>query len=255
MGELQAQGVSVEDLATLSVNGSATVRRRSPPQKFHAYFVTFTVVFALLVLAGFTRTFFIPVARGTFVRPLIVHIHGALFFGWTMLLFLQALLAATKRLRLHRLVGSVAGWLIIPMLVMGTIVAARDTVHDVRAGQGDAALSFFYGELADLAMFGLLAGAAMLMRNKPEFHKRWVIMGSLGLLGAAIGRIPEIRDFGLHIFVGLVVSVFLYDLASRRSVHIATFIGAATLLLLNLTEEPIGNTRAWIGEAHRLLGV
>jgi hypothetical protein len=256
MWGLQPPGLSAESVAAAPPGlKSSRARRRSPPRKLHAYFVTFTVVFVLLVMAGFSRTFFIPVAQGTFVRPLIVHIHGALFFGWTALLFLQAVLAATKRLRLHRRIGSFAGWLIIPMLVMGTVVAARDTVHDFRAGEGDAALSFFYGELADLAMFGLLAGAAMLMRNKPDFHKRWVIMGSLGLLGAAIGRIPEIRDHGLAIFVGLIVSVGLYDLASRRAVHLATVIGAAMLLILNLTEEPIGNTREWISEAHHLLSV
>lgn len=253
---MQAPGSSVDTVAGPPAPGASYLeKRRSPPKKLHVYFLIFTLIFALLVLAGFTRTFFIPVAQGTFVRPLVVHIHGALFFGWTGLLCLQALLAATKRLRLHRKIGSLAGWLIVPMLVMGTIVAARDTVHDFRSGDGEAALSFFYGELADLAMFGLLAGAAMLMRNKPDFHKRWVIMGSLGLLGAAIGRIPEIRDYGLYIFIGLIASVFLYDLVSRGAVHLATVIGAATLLSLNLTEEPIGNTRAWINATRHLLQV
>jgi hypothetical protein len=120
-------------------------------------------------------------SRGTLSRPLIVHIHGAFFFAWTGLLIVQAILAATKRLRLHRTVGSIAGWLVLPMLVLGTIVAMRDTVHDFRAGDGDSALSFCYGELADLAMFGLLAGGAMLLRHKPDYHKRWAILGSLGL--------------------------------------------------------------------------
>jgi hypothetical protein len=194
-------------------------------------------------------------AKGTLEKPLVVHVHGALFFAWTALLALQAFLAATRRLRLHRKIGSFAGWLIIPMLLMGTIVAARDTIHDYYAGDGDAALSFFYGELADLAMFGLLAGAAMLLRDKPEFHKRWVIMGSLGLLGAAIGRIHEISAFGLYIFVGLIASVVAFDIASRRGIHIATLVGAAVLLAMNLTEEPIGNTSVWISASHRLLGV
>src|SRR3954471_17128658 len=229
--------------------------RRRVPKKLHSYFIGFTIVFALLVLAGFSRTFFLPMAKGTLAKPLIVHVHGALFFGWTALLVLQALLAATKRLRLHRKIGSFAGWLIIPMLLMGTIVAARDTVHDYNAGDGNAALSFFYGELADLAMFGVLASAAMFLRNKPDFHKRWVIMGSLGLLGAAIGRIPEISAFGLYIFVGLIASVAGYDVASRRAVHAATLIGAAVLLAINLSEEPIGNTQAWLSASHRILGV
>jgi len=229
--------------------------RRRPPRKLHFYFILFVAVFACIVLVGFSRTFFLPVARGTFSRPLVVHVHGALFFAWTALLVVQAALAATKRLRAHRRLGSIAGWLILPMLLLGTIVAARDTVNDFNAGQGEAALSFFYGELADLAMFGLLAGGAMLLRDRPEYHKRWVLLGSLGLIGAAMGRIPEIQAYGLWIFLGLIASVAAYDLASRRTVHPATLVGAATLLLLNLTEDRIGATRAWLRVAHRMLGV
>ncbi len=233
--------------------GETRTRTGRPPRKLHVYFVVFTVLFGLLVVAGFYRTFFGPVFSGTFSRPLIVHVHGALFFGWTLLLVTQASLAATKRLRLHRAVGSAGAWLIIPMLVMGTVVAAADSAHDYRAGQGDAALVFFYGELADLAMFGVLAGGAMLLRHKPEFHKRWVIMGSLGLLGAALGRIPEILAYIDLILLILVASVAGYDLASRRTLHRATVIGAAVLLALNRTEGPIGATHLWLNTAHHLL--
>jgi hypothetical protein len=225
------------------------------PKKLHGYFLGFTAIFALLVVWGFSRTFFIPVARGTYSRPLVVHIHGALFFGWTILLFTQAWLAATRRLQLHRKIGSIAAWLVIPMLLMGTVVAWRDTIHDFYAGDGDAALSFFYGELADLTMFGLLAGGAMLIRSKPEFHKRWVILGSLGLLGAAIGRISSLQTYGMFIVNGLAVSVALYDLASRRAIHAATWSGLAVLFVIGLTEVPIGNTPGWISLAHHLLGI
>ena len=225
------------------------------PAKLHVYFILFSLVFAAIVLDGFSRTFFMPVVRGTFSRPQVVYIHGALFFAWTGLLVSQSVLAATKRLRAHRKVGLIAGWLVLPMLALGTIVAARDAIHDFRAGQGDARISFFYGELADLAMFGLLAGAAMLLRNKPDFHKRWVLLGSLGLIGAAIGRIPELSGFFLHIFLGLIASMAVYDLVSRRSIHPATAIGAAVLLALDLSEEVIGNTQVWLRAAHHLLGV
>jgi hypothetical protein len=152
-------------------------------------------------------------------------------------------------------VGSVAGWLILPMLVLGATVATRDTVHDFRAGDGDAALTFYYGELADLTMFALLAGGAMLLRHKPDYHKRWVILGSLGLIGAAIGRIPEISSLFLYIFLGLIASVAAYDIATRRSVHPATLVGASVLLLLGLSEELIGSTVLWLHAAHQLLSV
>jgi hypothetical protein len=241
--------------APSAAGGDAAVRRRRPPRKLHAYFIAFTALFALFVLAGFTRSFFIPVAQGTFSRPPIVHVHGAIFFGWTGLLLAQAVLAGTGRLRLHRKIGSIAAWLVIPMLILGTIVSGNDAINDFRAGEGEGRLSFFYGELADLAMFGLLTGAAMALRNKPEFHKRLVILGSLGLLGAALGRIEELGAAGFYVFVAMILSVAVYDLASRRSVHPATFVGAAVLLALNLSQGRIGDSALWLGTAHCVLQV
>ena len=229
-------------------------RTRRAPRKLHGYFIGFALIFAAIVLTGFSRTFFLPMARGTLSKPLIVHLHGAFFFAWTGLLIAQAVLAATKRLRLHRKVGSIAGWLVLPMLALGTVVATRDTIHDFKAGD-HGALTFYYGELIDLAMFGLLAGGAMLLRNKPDYHKRWVILGSLGLIGAAIGRIPEVSALFLYIYLSLIASVAAYDLASRRAVHPATIIGAAILLTLGLTEERIGSTTLWQNAAHNFLGV
>jgi hypothetical protein len=248
-----AEGVSSR-LPSLK-SSEAAARGRRAPRKLHGYFLAFTALFALIVIVGFSRSFFIPVVQGTFSRPVVVHIHGALFFGWTGLLLFQTFLAATGRLRLHRKAGSVAAWLIIPMLVLGSLVAGRDAINDFNAGEGEERLSFLYGELADLAMFGLLAGPATLLRNKPEFHKRWIIMGSLGLLGAALGRIEELSGWGFSIFATLIASVALYDLASRRSVHLATFVGAAVLLMLNMTQGWIGGSEAWLNAAHHLLRV
>jgi hypothetical protein len=235
--------------------GRANQPTRRTPRKLHGYFIAFTVIFVLLVIAGFWRSFFVPVAHGTFSRPPIVHVHGALFFGWTAVLLVQAVLAGTGRLRLHRRVGAVAAWLVLPMLILGAVVAGRDAVNDFTAGEGDSRLSFFYGELADLAMFGLLAGGAMLFRHKPEIHKRWVILGSLGLLGAAVGRIPGVGGWGFQIFVGLIASVAVYDLASRHRLHVATIVGAVVLLTLNLTQGAIGDSEAWLALARQVLSI
>jgi hypothetical protein len=141
------------------------------------------------------------------------------------------------------------------MLILGVIVSAQDAINDFNAGEGEERLSFFYGELADLAMFGVLSGAGLVLRNKPEFHKRWIIMGSLGLLGAALGRIEEIDGWGFYIFLGMIGSVALYDLASRRAVHVATVVGAAVLLVLNMTQGVIGDSAVWLSTAHWLLRV
>jgi hypothetical protein len=141
------------------------------------------------------------------------------------------------------------------MVAVGMVVAVRDTIHDYYAGDGNAALSFFYGELVDLAEFGTLAGAAMLLRNKPEFHKRLVLLGSISLLGAAYGRITELQGTYPYVFVGLICSMVAYDVASRRAVHAATAIGAGILLPTTFTQELIGDSSFWLAAAHDLLGV
>ena len=56
-------------------------RSRRTPRKLHGYFIGFAVIFAAIVLTGFSRTFFLPMARGTLSKPLIVHLHGAFFFA------------------------------------------------------------------------------------------------------------------------------------------------------------------------------
>jgi hypothetical protein len=227
---------------------------RFRPRKLHGFFVGFMLVFVAIVLAGFSRRFFVAVADGSFDHPLRVHIHAAFFFTWTVLLVAQVFLAASGRLRWHRAIGRWAGWLILPMLVTGTLVAARDTQHDFST-DGQAALSFFYGELADLAMFGLLAGSALWSRDRPDWHKRFMTLSCLALMGAAAGRIPEIDGYVLALLLAMILSVFAYDLASRREFHPATLIGSLVLLAMTMTQTAIGDTAAWLSFSHQLLKV
>jgi hypothetical protein len=229
------------------------LERRLVPRPLHGYFLAFTGLFAVIVLAGFSRSFFLPVMQGSFARPAVVHVHGALFFLWTALLVAQTVLAARRKLKWHRLIGSYAGWLILPMLATGAIVAALDTRRDYLAGEGDARLTFFYGELADLVMFGVLAGIAMLVRTRPQAHKRLVLLGSLGLLGAAVGRIPELG--GIYVLEPFIASMLAYDLASQRRLHPATLGGAAFLLTAVYSQGAVGSTDAWLGIAHQVLGL
>ncbi len=48
--------------------------------------VAFIATAMRLVLAGFGRTFVVPMMRGTFSVPWFVYVHAALFFAWTGLL-------------------------------------------------------------------------------------------------------------------------------------------------------------------------
>ena len=54
-----------------------------------SYFLVFAVIGLLAAIAGFAKTFFMPMAAGSFKAPVGIHIHGALAFTWIILFLVQ----------------------------------------------------------------------------------------------------------------------------------------------------------------------
>lgn len=162
----------------------------SPLRRWRAYFVVFALAIAALVLTGFGRTFFLPLARRTFSAPWFVYVHGALFLTWIVLLLSQSALVVRRRTRAHLRVGRVA-FAIVPLMVgSGVVVAIWSSARDLSRGGGDGVVATFGGELMDMLVFGTLATAGLLTRRYAQWHKRLIVLATLGVLGAAVGRIP-----------------------------------------------------------------
>ena len=66
------------------------------------FFLAMGGVFLLVALAGFMGTYFVPMARRSFHAPPIVHVHGALLFGWLLLFIAQAWRVRQRRMVQHR---------------------------------------------------------------------------------------------------------------------------------------------------------
>jgi hypothetical protein len=73
--------------------------------KARLFYVWMAAVCALVAFAGFAPTYWLQLPAGTFVGSPLVHIHGALFSIWTLLLLSQTLLVANGRLNNHRAWG------------------------------------------------------------------------------------------------------------------------------------------------------
>ena len=220
----------------------------------HPFFVAFAWVTALLVLTGFTRTFFLPLAHGTFSRPWFVYVHGLLFFSWISLLVIQALLAVRRQFKWHRRFGWIGASLIPLMTTSGVIVAYWATRRDVAAGQGADALPFFFGTLMDMFLFASLATTAVLARSSSPVHKRLILIATLAVLGAAVGRIPVVGAVANYITVFMLLCIATFDALTIKQIHRATVLGGAWLLVGIFTEDAIGNTTAWISVAQRIFG-
>ena len=78
-----------------------TVNRALDGQLFERrFFRVAAILFALIVLAGFGRTYYL---KGLFAMPplasMLVHTHGALMTAWVALFAVQAWFISSKRLR------------------------------------------------------------------------------------------------------------------------------------------------------------
>jgi hypothetical protein len=75
----------------------ATERTRS-----HSFYVGMAAAFVLIAFVGFTPTYWTKLTAGKFHGAPIMHIHGGMFFFWTLFFFAQTALVATGRTPDHR---------------------------------------------------------------------------------------------------------------------------------------------------------
>lgn len=217
--------------------------QRSRPQ---AFALIWAALATALVLTGFSRTFFLPLAAGKFHAPWFVYAHGALFLTWITLLCVQATLVLTRRGALHRRLGLVAVGLIPLMVVSAIVVASWATARDFRAGGGDAVISFYYGELIDVLMFAAFATAAVLCRRRPAFHRRLILFATLAILGAAVGRVPLLGAYVSFVTLGFTLALLAHDLLTVGRLHPVTVYGSLVFVIGAFTEDFVGGTQAWL---------
>jgi hypothetical protein len=143
---------------------------------------------------GFYYTYFGPVFGGQYpkVSP-AVHTHGWSFFLWYLLFPLQATLMATGRRRAHFTLGAVSLGLAAVMTITGLLVASVRIDRGLSAADPDEFTTFwkYFGLLIfySLILFAGFYSAAIAHRDRPEIHKRLMIIASASALPAAVFRI------------------------------------------------------------------
>lgn len=145
-------------------------------------------LFGLAAIAlGFSTTYFIPIARGTFAAPSIVHVHGISAFAWVSLLVTQAALIRGGKTRLHMRLGQTGLPLGILIWASGILTAAWAARRDLPE-QGVAAESSFMGTVTGLSIFLAFVVAGYVARRRPSAHKRWLALATMAVLWPAIFR-------------------------------------------------------------------
>jgi len=228
-----------------ALRGPVSTRR----QRDRVFYTSMAVTMTLAVVYGFSRSYYFKLAYGTPVLSPLYHLHGALFTAWIALLLAQTSLVAAGRTLLHRRLG-VAGGVLAALMTLAAVAMTRALGQ--KAPTDPAALAFLVVPFGTAIIFPALVGAALWWRRFPETHKRLMLLATLELVPAGIGRWPILADIGLLGplgFFGLtalfVVAMVIYDRVSKGRVQPATLWGGLTVIGSQWLRLPVGNTDAW----------
>lgn len=215
------------------------------------------IVFPLVVLAGFARTYYL---RGLFDVPplpsLLVHMHGLTMTAWVALFITQVWLISSKRVRVHQRLGYMAIGLAVLILPVGFVTAARAAKYgSASTPPGVSQLGFMIVPLFDLIMFTILFGGAIYYRKRPAQHKMLMLLTAINFLPPAIARIPiaSLLALGPLWFFGLPTVLMLacigLDSWRHRRPNVVFVVGALLLFASYIARLALMNTPAWLRAA------
>ena len=217
-------------------------------------FGTVAWLFPLIVVIGFARTYYLKSVFGTPALPSrLVEVHGLVMTLWVILFVTQIWLIRTKRLPMHRSLGTLGIGLGLAIAVVAFFTAvAGAKFGSASTPPGFPPLAFLAVPFFDLLMFVGLFGAAMFQRRRPANHKRLMLLTAINFLPPALGRlpVPALQALGPVVFFGvpalLTIALVIYD--RRRAGHMnrALLVGATALILSYPLRIALSGTGAWL---------
>ena len=217
----------------------ATVVIRQNKRRFeNLFFSGMAVLILVTVFLGFARSYYLA---GVFKAPLpslVIHIHGAVFSSWILLLLAQTSLVAAGRVDPHRSLGLLGFGLACLVVIVGLLAATNSLARHFAAGEpGVEARAFYAVPIVDMLVFSTLIYFAFRQRFNPAAHKRLILIATITLLDAAFSRWPiPVAWWDLPVAqmccYALQLLLIGYDLWSTRKVQRAAVFASLFLIVL-----------------------
>ncbi len=240
----------------------------------HRFYVRIAAACVAVAVVGFAPTYWLPLFRGTLEVPAISHVHAVVFYGWTLLFLLQTWLAANRKFTRHRELGVFGVAVATTMCFVGMAAAITSLKRSTADGFGPAVQAFTIVPVSGIAFFAVLFTIALLNVRQLETHKRLMLVATVSLLQAAVGRwfliflAPDPLGGGpvspppvfVTVMPGLVsdlpiVAAMVYDRRTTGRVHPVYWIAGGALLALQVARVPLSTTAAWIETTSWLLKI
>lgn len=241
----------------------ATAFSPARPQADRAFFTAMGAAVALLVFAGFARTYYLshwwPQPARAPEMTAVLHLHAAAFTVWIALQAAQPALVSAGRRDLHRRLGLAGAALAAAVWLLGNLAAAEAmdggfrTLGDPRAFY---AVTFF-----SIQAFGLIVLLGILKRSDADAHKRLMLLSSASILEAAAGRLPVpivAETAPLSFYLGadwVILAGIVYDRIGRGRIHGVWLWGGGLLVLSQLLRLAVMDTAPWLAFAQWVDGL
>lgn len=226
------------------------------------FFTGIALVILATVIVGFSRSFFLRPLFPDWPSPseTIFYVHGAVFTTWIVLFVVQATLVAGGRTELHRKIGPFSAVLAVAMVVLGTVgalVSARRVTGFT--GVTVPPLQFLAVPMFDMILFAPFVWLAIAQRRNPQTHKRWMLLATVNLVGAAIARWPGVLALGPLAFFGLtdlfVIALAIWDFRTRGRLHPVTLWGGLLIIVSQPLRLVVSSTQGWLAFARWATGL
>jgi hypothetical protein len=223
------------------------------------FYTGMAIAAAVVVFVGFAPTFFLRGSYQTSPLPTYLQVHGILFTIWIALFIAQTSLVAARRTNAHRRLGWAMAALAAVMVVVGTTAGIWSMRRQVDDGFVQEAQAFLATPLFSMMAFAGFAGTAIVRRRDSQTHKRLMLLATIGILDAAVARLPfEFLRTSNWTYLPatdvFLLTAILYDVVSRRTVHQAYVWGGLILIVEQALRIPVGETAAWQAIAHAIIG-
>ena len=256
----------MSSIASVSVSGAKTIQSERRERLFYLIassimLVSVAIGFHMFYLHGLNDAGQ-PVTRQS--APL-VYVHGGLMTCWMVLFLLQCALVTKGNRRLHMRLGSAAIALYIAIVPVGAIAALLQIHYaDPQSFPPFGPYRFLTLPLTEIANFAIFAGAGFLFRRKPSLHRALMMVATLSVAEAGIGRIGFIRNaiyqasqaaffptfWGSTVAVALLFCILEFAMARRLDRYLP--VAVALFITSGLVSSYISTTSWWLQVAHEI---
>lgn len=228
-----------------------------------SFYTGMTLLMAFFVFGGFGMTYLGPLSTGGFPpAPLVVHLHGLVYFSWMILLVVQPLLVNVRNVALHRSVGTFGIALATLVMAMGLLITLLGSTGG-RENPGGNYFDGIYLGLMAVTGFGLLFTLAMRNVRRPEIHKRLILLAMLPILPPGIHRLYMV-PFGISYFPvlpmyltldAMALAILVHEWRSNARISAYTWIGVAWIGVQQLAHYPVTHAEWFASAIYDLSGL